>query len=139
VVIYLDPSALVKLVLPEPESSALLGAIAGAELLVSSIVAAVEVPRAARRLADGHGVVVERAEDVIDGVELLWLDAGIVSAASRLSPVHLRSLDAIHLASALSLGGSLTSFAAYDRRLLEAAREHALPVLTPGYEDPSRS
>jgi predicted nucleic acid-binding protein len=139
VVVYLDSSALVKLVLPEPETSALLDALDDAELLVSSIVAAVEVPRAARRLADRHGLVDERAEDVIDSVELLWLDTGIVSAASRLSPVHLRSLDAIHLASGLSLGGDLTSFVAYDRRLLEAAREQALPVLTPGYEDASRS
>lgn len=138
-VVYLDSSALVKLVVREPETSALLGAVDDAELLVSSIVAAVEVPRAAGRLADRHEVVVERAEHVIDGVELLWLDTGIVSAASRLSPVQLRSLDAIHLASALSLGRDLTSFVAYDRRLLEAAREHALPVLTPGYEDASRS
>jgi uncharacterized protein len=139
VVIYLDSAALVKLVLPERETSALLDAIDDAELVISSIFAAVEVPRAARRLADRHGVVGKRAEEVIDSVELLWLDTGIVSAASRLSPVHLRSLNAIHLASGLSLGGDLTSFVAYDRRLLDAAREHALPVLTPGPEDASRS
>jgi predicted nucleic acid-binding protein len=139
VVVYLDASALVKLVLPEPESPALLDLIEGAELLVSSAVAGVEVPRAARRVGDGHEVVVDRAEEVIDGVELLWLDADIVSTASGLLPPNLRSLDAIHLASALSLRPHLGGFVAYDRRLLEAARAQRLPVLTPGCEDMSRS
>lgn len=138
-VLYLDASALVKLVLPESESSALLNLVEDAELLISSVVAAVEVPRAARRVADGHEVVVDRAEDVIDGVDLLWLDADIVSAASRLGPLNLRSLDAIHLASALSLRQDLTCLVAYDRRLLEAARARDVPVLTPGYEGASRS
>jgi predicted nucleic acid-binding protein len=132
VVIYLDASALVKLVLPESESSALLNLIEGAELLVSSVVAAVEVLRAARRVGDEHGMVVGRSEEVIDGVELLWLDSGIVSTASQLLPPTLRVLDAIHLASALSIGNDLTGFVVYHRRLQEAAVSHGLPVLAPG-------
>lgn len=131
-VIYLDASALVKLVLPETESSALLNLIEGAELLVSSVVAAVEVLRAARRVGDEQGRVVGRSEEVIDGVELLWLDSGIVSTASQLLPPTLRALDAIHLASALSIGDDLTGFVVYDRRLRDAAVRHGLPVLAPG-------
>lgn len=131
-VIYLDASALVKLVLPETESSALLNLIEGAELLVSSVVAAVEVLRAARRVGDEQGRVVGRSEEVIDGVELLWLDSGIVSTASQLLPPTLRALDAIHLASALSIGDDLTGFVVYDRRLRDAAVRRGLPVLAPG-------
>jgi hypothetical protein len=88
---------------------------------VSSIVASVEVLRAARRVAHDYPEVIDRAEKVIDGVELLWLNSAIVSAASRLPPSRLRALDAIHLASGL----------VSDLRLQEEAREHGLPVLAP--------
>jgi predicted nucleic acid-binding protein len=98
---------------------------------VSSIVASVEVLRAAQRVAHDYPEVIDRAEKVIDGVELLWLNSAIASAASRLPPSRLRALDAIHLASGLSLGDDLTAFVVSDLRLQEEAREHRLPVLAP--------
>jgi len=129
--LYLDSSALVKLVLPEPESAALLSLLADWEMHVSSAVAAVEVPRAARR-ASASETVGLRAAQVIRGVHLVIIDDEILDIASALEPPSLRSLAAIHLASAIVLQPDLGAFVAYDVRLAEAARQQGIEVLMPG-------
>ena len=62
------------------------------------------------------------------------VDPALVRIASAVSPVGLRTLDAIHLASAIALGSALEAFVTYDRRLAKAAREAGLPVASPGVD-----
>lgn len=129
--LYLDSSALVKLVLPETESAALLESLKDWPVRVSSELARVEVMRAARRASEGP-IAERRAEEILAGLHLLKIDSEILSHASRLGPPTLRSLDAIHLASALSLGDDLGAIAVYDTGLATAAGASGLQVLAPG-------
>lgn len=129
--LYLDSSALVKLILPEAETGALLTALGDWPQRITSEIAAVEIRRAARR-ASGDEAVRRRADEVLAGLHLLRLDAAILDRAARLEPETLRSLDAIHLASALSIGDDLGAFVAYDRALAAATRQAGLTVLAPG-------
>ncbi len=127
--IYLDSSAIVKLVLPEPESAALRDYLASDEDHVSSGLAHVEVQRTVRRVDDTE----ERrrdAERVLARVSLMDMAAPILARAAALDPPGLRSLDAIHLATALSLDG-LDAVVTYDRRLAEAATKAGLAVESP--------
>ncbi len=128
--LYLDSSALVKLVIEEAESAALLTALAAWPERCSSELAVVEVERAARR-ASLDPADLERARTVLAGLHLLRLDREVLTLAARLEPTTLRSLDALHLATALQLGEDLGAFAAYDGGLAEAARERGLVVLAP--------
>jgi predicted nucleic acid-binding protein len=91
--------------------------------------AAVEVVRAAR--ATGRTAAVERARRVIDGCALIELDAELRSSAGLVDPPCLRSLDAIHLASALSMRDHIDAVVSYDRRLARAAAAAGLPVVSP--------
>lgn len=125
---YLDSSALVKLVATEPESAKLAVAIDRWPERVSSALARVEVLRAARRAGDD---TIRRAREVLEGVSLLSLDDAVLNAAVRIRPLGLRSLDAIHVASALSLGSRLEVLVAYDHRLLTAAEAAGLPTQSP--------
>jgi predicted nucleic acid-binding protein len=127
-IVYADSSALVKLVVAEPESRELLRALDGYEAVVSSELAVVEVTRAAGRAAGDGGV--DRAGVVLDTVHLLRLDRPVLDRAARLGPAQLRSLDAIHVASALELGAPL-EFVGYDDRLLTAAAASGLRTLSP--------
>ncbi|MDQ6914620.1 MAG: type II toxin-antitoxin system VapC family toxin [Actinomycetota bacterium] len=115
-----------KLVVPEPESAALESALAD-RVLVASEVVEIELRRAARRA----GPDAERLVDLdLAQVSLVPLSARIRRAAGTLSPASLRTLDAIHLATALALG-ELDAVISYDRRLAHAARDRGLPVLSP--------
>jgi len=129
-VLYLDASALVKLVIAEPESEALLAVLSGREDLVTSAVAVVEVVRAARRVATSPAHV-QRAHHVLGAMNLLAVDRQVLDRAAELEPATLRALDAIHLASALSLEGDLDAMVVYDRRLADAAESFRLRVLAP--------
>jgi uncharacterized protein len=129
-VIYLDTSALLKLVITEPESAALSRWLADQPNLVhvSSALIRVEVPRAAWRadpaaLPDSYRLI-RRIVEVELSDEVLGRAAGV-------RPPVLRAIDAIHLASALTLRRELTAFVAYDKRLLAAAREAGLPTASP--------
>jgi predicted nucleic acid-binding protein len=128
--IYLDSSALVKLVLTEPESRALSRWLAErAELaLVSSALHRTEVPRAVWR-ADPSAL--PRSLRQIRGVEKIAVSTTILESASVMPPQTLRSSDAVHLACALSIRPDLTAFVAYDKRLLAAARDAGLPTASP--------
>lgn len=128
--LYLDSSALVKLVLPEAESNALLESLSSWPVRVTSELARVEVVRAARR-ATPNPVVEQRAEEVLASLYLLKIDSDILSEAARLEPRTLRSLDAVHLASALSLGTDLGPIVTYDSNMATAAAGYGLEVLAP--------
>ena len=128
--LYLDASALAKLVLLEAESDALATAVHAEALFASSVVAAVELPRAVRRATDRSDAL-EKAERVLEATELVLLSDALIAQAARLPPPALRTLDAIHLASALSLAEELSGFIAYDGRLSQAARAAGLPVMAP--------
>ncbi len=128
---YLDSSALLKLVVHEPETSALEKDVAGREGLVTSRLAVLECRRAARRVP--HAPILQRVDDVLEAVYLLDLTPAILEEAATLDPPGLRSLDAIHLATALSIGTALDVIT-YDARLAEAARAAGLTVVQPGRE-----
>ena len=129
--IYLDTSALMKLVRAEDSSEALRGFVdrRGDEPTVSSIVLTVETRRAVRREALD---LLPRADVLLTRVGQVGLGHAIVESASRLPEPTLRSLDAIHLATALLLGDEVSAFVAYDKRLLAAAEAHGLPAVAPG-------
>ena len=129
--LYLDSSALVKLVVPEKESGVLQKSLSVWPVRVTSELARVEVMRAARR-ATTQPAAQKRAEEVMAGLYLLKIDGNILSTAARLEPRILRSLDAIHLASALSLGTDLGAIVTYDSNMAEAAEGCGLHVLAPG-------
>jgi predicted nucleic acid-binding protein len=125
---YLDASAFVKLVKDEPESAALDAALEAWPRKSSSALLEVEGPRAARRTSP---LAHDAARALLDGMELLEIDADIRRAAADLSDPGVRTLDAIHLATALSLGERCGAFFAYDDRLIAAARAHGLTVTVP--------
>ena len=128
--IYLDSSALVKLVLTESESQALIQWLAErADLaLVSSALHRTEVPRAVWR-ADPSAL--PRSLRQMRGVDKVAVSTSILDTASVIPPQTLRSSDAVHLASALSIRRQLTAFVAYDKRLLAAAKDAGLPTASP--------
>ena len=127
--VYLDASAAVKLVVVESESAALAEYLTGTDARMSSRVVGVELLRAVRRLRPESE---EHARELLAAMELVDLDAEITARASVLGPTGLRSLDAIHLASALALGSELDAFVTYDSRQADAAREAGLAVESPG-------
>lgn len=117
-----------KLVVFEPESDALRRELADGGAPISCALVRVEVVRAsAPALPDGA----TRARRVLSGMRLLRLDDALLDVAASLSPVTLRSLDAIHLAAALSLGSALSALVTYDDRLGKAAAAIGVPVATP--------
>jgi uncharacterized protein len=125
---YLDTSAFIKLVRSEPESDVLRRALAGREL-ISSVLLVTEGRRAARRYGE---LASRRARAGLTAVTLLPIDSAILTAAAELDPAELRSLDALHLASALSIGEDLARFYCYDARLADAAQVLGIEVSQPG-------
>jgi predicted nucleic acid-binding protein len=138
-VVYIDASALVKLVIAEAESGALVAWMAGRDL-VSSAIAGVEVRRAVgvARATDAAAAAPTAArslqrsiEDVLGRVTLITIEDRVLTRAAELEPPTLRTIDALHLATALTLRGP-EGFVTYDRRLADAARTARLPVFSPG-------
>jgi predicted nucleic acid-binding protein len=123
---YLDTSAIAKLAVAEPESQALAAALEGARARVTSRVGFVEF----RRLAHRSRVSATRTAAVLNALVAVELDEQVERIATTLD-VRLRTLDAVHLASALALGDELTSFVCYDARLSDAARAAGLAVIAP--------
>jgi len=126
--LYLDSSAIVKLVAREPETPELVEAVRADPEVISSALAWTEVIRAVRR-ARGR---IARAREVLEGIALVPIDDGIIRGAADLAPVGLRTLDALHIATALSLGEDITSLVTYDERLAEAAVTAGIEVIAPG-------
>jgi predicted nucleic acid-binding protein len=129
-VAYVDASAIVKLIVPEAESEALASSLSGYSDHVTSVIAHVEVPRAVRRTGLDPELVM--TDDVLSRFATVALDRSVVEVARRLEPPRLRSLDAIHIASAISLGIEDLAFVAYDQLCLEGAAHAGLAPSSPG-------
>jgi len=127
--VYLDSSAIVKLVIAEPGSDRLRSYVDEGGSRTTSMVSVVEASRAVERAAPD---LVARVDEVLRMVNVIDLDGEVARLAARIQPPGLRALDAIHLASAFLLGSGLRVFITYDRRLAEAARAAGLPVASPG-------
>jgi predicted nucleic acid-binding protein len=124
---YVDASALVKLVVEEPGSDAMLRWYVESERIVTSRVGVVETSRATRR----RQLEPQRLRQVIASIAVIEFDAVIGDRAAALPPSTMKTLDAIHVATALELGSTLDAFVTYDERLAEAARAAGLPVVAP--------
>jgi len=129
--VYIDSSALLKLVLSERESPALGEALSQWPDRISSVLLPIECRRIVLR-AGNPSAVIDRLEQELSSVTLIRLEEPVQKLAGTIGPPRLRSLDAIHLASALSIGDHPEAFVTYDERLAEAARAVGLNVLMPG-------
>ena len=128
--IYLDSAAVVKLAHAEPESAALRSWLdRRAEIQwMSSVLTEIEAFRALARYAPEAA---SRLPAILDQIDLIDLDQTVRTLARTVTPATVRSLDAIHLGTALRSRPSLTSFVTYDKRLLDAAQAAGLPTDSP--------
>lgn len=126
--VYLDSSAAVKLIVREPESEALERWLRPYDVLASSTLLRTELLRAVRRGAPRRIAQVRAA---LTAFTLRAVDDEILDAAGDIPPTSIRSLDAIHLATALRLADELDAIVTYDRRMMEAAGLLGLPVASP--------
>jgi predicted nucleic acid-binding protein len=125
---YLDSSAIVKLAVREPESLALRRYLRRRQPLVSSALARTEVLRALLQAGDE---AVARGRSVLERLDLVRVNDRILNAAGALRPPALRSLDAIHLATASELGDELGALVTYDDRMADAARQAGYRIVRP--------
>jgi predicted nucleic acid-binding protein len=129
-VFYLETSAFVKIVADEDFSTQLREWIRGVDMsYVSSDLLRIEALRLSRRRGPG---VAKAARDALAGVDLIGLTSDICEVAADLDPAILRSLDAAHVATALSVGDDLDGVVTYDQRLAEACANLGLNVVAPG-------
>lgn len=128
--IYLDSSALVKLAVTEPESAALADWLRDSSQLlrVSSPLVRVEVPRAVWRADPGS---LPQAYTIVRRLREIRMTEAVLTRAAGVRPNVLRTLDAIHLASAMSVRDNLTALVSYDKRMLAAAQDAGLPTASP--------
>jgi predicted nucleic acid-binding protein len=125
---YLDSSAIVKLAVREPQSDALRRYLRHRRPLLSSALARTEVLRA---LLPGGESAVAAGRRVLERIDLVRVNGRMLNLAGSLLPVELRSLDAIHLATASRLGAELSEIVTYDERMVAAARSMGLKTATP--------
>jgi uncharacterized protein len=132
-VIYLDSSAIVKLIRIESESSALADWLNERnEPPVTSVLAEVEVPRALRRSAPARLAVMP---GVLARISRIDMDASVRATAGAYVTDALRSLDAVHLATAellVAAGRTVSAFVTYDKRQATAVEVIGVPVVMPG-------
>ncbi len=126
--VYVDTSALGRLLLGEPEAEAIRGLLAEHDAWWSSELLVVEL----RRLAARERLMSE-AEEYLDAFRLVAIDSASLQRASRLEPTVVRSLDAIHLEAAVQLrdGGEVNGVVTYDQQLSTGCAHHGLSVHTP--------
>jgi predicted nucleic acid-binding protein len=125
---YLDASAIVKLAVREPESLALRRYLRRRQPLVSSALARTEVLRA---LLPAGDEAISRGCAVLQRIDLVRVNDRILTAAGVLRPPELRSLDAIHLATAQELGDDLSALVSYDDRMITAAKQLGYKIVQP--------
>lgn len=127
--VYLDSSAFVKLAVEEAETLALRQFLAGRDARrVSSALLRTEALRAVRLLG---GDVRATVREGLRRIDLVAIDDRILDAAGTLEPSVLRTLDAIHIATALAVGDDLDTVVTYDERMADGARLLGLPVTAP--------
>lgn len=125
---YVDSSAIVKLVAIEPETAVLSKFLTRRHPLVSSALATTEVHRAVLPLGERF---LRQATDVLARFELVRVTNEVLEDAGRLEPTSLRSLDAIHLATAALFGNTLGGVISYDGRMRDAALSFGWNVHAP--------
>ena len=128
---YVDSSALVKLVLPERGTVELYAYLPDLEAMFTSEIAEIEVERAVRAGTDDRDRL-ESARQWLERTTLVELDAELRAAAAESAPPQLRTLDAVHLATARRVADLVEDFVTYDRQLAAAARDAGLRVVSPG-------
>lgn len=132
--IYLDTSALTKLLIAEPETSELQTWLTAqsdqGEYAATSALGRIELMRVVARY--GEPGQAERARYLLDGLDILPLTEPVIALAETIDPATLRSLDAIHLAAAAQITRELTAFVTYDLRLLDGCRDVGLATASPG-------
>lgn len=126
--IYIDTSALLRVVFRDPTTPALERVLAPEVELVSSALLQVEARRGVLRRAPQR---VPRVDVLLAEIEFVGITDAVVESAGRLPDPLLRSLDAIHLATALLIREDIEAVLTYDARLADAVREHDLAVITP--------
>jgi len=132
VVYYIDTSAFVKTFVDEPNSAELVSWVQSMDPeFVSSDLLRIESLRAARRI---DSRVMKEAREALRSVHFIALSRDVCELAADLEPAVLRSLDAAHVASALSVGDELEGVITYDQRLAEACGALGLAVVAPGDE-----
>jgi predicted nucleic acid-binding protein len=127
--VYVDTSAFVKLVLGEAEASALRDELATWDGHVASRLLRTEAIGACSRYGSSYA---ELAREASDALALVPVDDAVLDAAAELAPAELRTLDALHLATALSLSNDLGAMVVYDARLSTAAKRAGLPRISSG-------
>ena len=128
-VAYLDTSAVVKLLVHEPETAALRHRLPAWSRRASAALLRVELLRTVKRA--GLPRLFADARRQLASIHLIRLDDDLLERAAELEPPTVRALDAIHLAAALSLGAELGAIVTYDGRLSDAAQALGLPVIGP--------
>jgi predicted nucleic acid-binding protein len=126
--IYLDSSALVKLVVLDTESRALRGYLRDEPTRITCALARTELLRAVRPVGPAALALARR---VLRSIDLVRLDDALLDAAAMLEPIGLRSLDAIHLAAAQLVAPTLRAVVTYDHRMAEAATALGFPTVAP--------
>ncbi len=126
--VYVDTSALGRVLLGEPDAPAIVRDLASFEQHVASRLLRVEL----RRLALREGAL-EAADALLTGIALLPLDEATLAAAETVPPATVATLDAIHLVTAVRLLGPklVDAIMTYDSRLADGARQHGLAVVAP--------
>jgi predicted nucleic acid-binding protein len=126
--VYVDTSALGRVLLGEPDADAVLGALETYDEHVASRLLGVELRRLALRFE-----LTDQANALLTGLALTPLDEGLLEEAESLAPAAVATLDAIHLAAAirLAVAGFIDAVMTYDARLAEGARHHGLAVVSP--------
>jgi predicted nucleic acid-binding protein len=124
---YVDASGLVKLVIDEAETREMVRWYVESDRVLTSVIGVIETRRAAARRPHDAGHLAH----VLDRVEVLAVAPDIAERAGSILPAMLRTLDAIHLATALTAEPGIDAFVTYDDRLAAAARDLGLPVVSP--------
>lgn len=127
--VYLDTTAMVKLVRQEAGSDGVRSLLETTDAVpVSSQIAEIELMRAVRRHSPELS---DPARSLLDEIVLLPLTAEMRVRAQFIKPVSVRSLDSVHMATALEISSHLAHFATYDQRMAEASAAAGLPVVSP--------
>jgi len=126
--VYIDTSALGRVLLDEPDKSAIKNALDSFDRVIASRLLRIEL----RRVGLKRGLL-DRAESLLVDISLIPLEDRILTATETLTPASVGTLDAIHLATAVRLAkaGKLNAMMTYDMGLAAGAREHGIPVLSP--------
>lgn len=127
--IYLDSSAILKLVYAEDETAALEEFLREWPRWTSSVLARVEVMRLARRVEDP--IVARCAREVLEPLDFVSIDEAVLRDVIAVEPRSLRAMDAVHLATALMIHRDVGGMVVYDKRLARAARAAGLTIWAP--------